>query len=325
MRAEKLKDTRLLIQTCADESFDAIKSCYEFLKEKLEEDYQSLKQELKTSVDAQLEKVNDAIATEEAKQSHASAVTSYVKNTLATTSGALNIEVSVEELIPAMKTFKDIEPLVTSRIHRHNSVAPNSDDDVNLIGKIESIPAQFHRRFQPLLSSKTLQSAAVGKTIDIELKQKACVYRVNIGFGKITLCFFDINLIVICNTDGSKTQRIDLTDKLNVPLFAMFLNTAELLVGSKNGLAIFNVETESVVKVLSNDAHCYVFIMDEKLYVLASTGSIQVLEQHNGDLIETIELELSGNKVDPFASVIVTSSDITFCNNDDTVLEFSLP
>ena len=47
LRAEKLKDTSLLIQTYADESFDAIKSRYEFLKQKLDNDYESLTQKLK--------------------------------------------------------------------------------------------------------------------------------------------------------------------------------------------------------------------------------------------------------------------------------------
>ena len=257
LRSERLKDTRLLVQTFADSSHEALKTQHEDLKRKLNETFESLSKRLRNSVDAELENVNTAIASEDAKHAQANSVMSYVEATLATSGPACAIHESLTNLMPKMSSFyRDvnvIEPITVPNIHYVRKSDANFDP-TKLFGTINSSAADFHSRYLPSLCKEKLESAKIGKAIEIDLKRKASCCRFNVGREKIVVCFWDICLLMTYDAvAGSVHKEMDMSGKVKQPVSAAFLSDGEIAVACKDGLVVVDIETASVAQRINTD------------------------------------------------------------------------
>ena len=318
-----MKDTRLLIQTFADRSCDVIKRRYEFLKQKLDDDYAALTEKLQSSVDSEFTKLAAAISVEESKQSHADAVTSYVENSLATTSNALLIQEAMINLKPEMASFYaahgTLEPLLTSQIHRFTKRSDVSDD-VNMIGSIDSAVVSFDSRYVPQICEDLEAICKLGKNVEIDLGKEAKVYRLCIGDGKIMVCAWNISMLLIYNIDGSLHKQVDLAGKAEDPVSAAFISDSLVVVAADDGLIIVDVETSAVDNIVNTDCHADVFYSNDTIYALNITKKcVEIIRKGAYKWIVANLIALKIADMEPSATMLVTPSCVYVCNYNNKV------
>ena len=327
VRSEKLKETRLLVQTFSDNFSEELDARYEFLKQKLDDDYHTLKASLQKSTDDEMTKINTSIKVEESKQSHADAVTSYIETTLATTGDALMIQESNNSLLPTIASFcevqENIEPLVTSQLQRFKPSVRITDDE-NILGAAEKLPADFHSRFQPS-SLEKVEDASLGKTIDISIGNTAKAYRINLGFGRIVVCLWSIGQLHIYNLDGELYKVMNLDDEVIHPWSAAFVSNDGIALAANEGLFIVDLDTAVVVQTVNKDTHADVFYHGNSLYALNDAKKqVEIVSKENNTWQVASTVRLPVRKiVQSSATLVMTPRMINVCNYNDAVLQYS--
>ena len=220
-----------------------------------------------------------------------------------------------------------IEPITVSNIHYVRKSDANFDA-TKLFGTINSSAADFHSRYLPSLCKEKLESAKIGKTIEIDLKRKASCCRVNVGRENlIVVCFWDICLLMTYDAvAGSVHKELDLSGMLKQPLSAAFVSDDVIAVACKDGLVAVDIETATVAQRINSDHVTDVFYDENKRSVYAlnvSNSSVDsfVKDATGWSLVRRHDLPKLSH---PASSMVVTSSVVVCCNNDNSLLQCDL-